>query len=113
MLKIGLASRDITPQKPVEMCGYGYYLGRVFQSIRDRLYARSAAFVQGDKRYLLVNCDLEGIDTEYYNKIKDTISARLNLSPDDMLLAVIHTHSGPAFNNLIGGGDHRECLCSI
>jgi len=110
-LNIGFAKKDITPVKPVEMCGYGYYLGRVFEGIDDPLYVRSIAFVQGDRRYLLVNCDLEGIDTEFYDTIKDTISARLNLSPDDMLLAVIHTHSGPAFTNLVGGGEpDRECM---
>lgn len=107
-LFIGLASREITPQKQVEMCGYGYFLNRVFQGVADPLYVRSVAFVQNERRFLLVNCDLEGIDTDYYDKIKDSISKKLNLSPDDMLLAVIHTHSGPAFHNLVGAGQADE-----
>ena len=73
-LYIGLSKREITPTKPVEMCGYGYYLNRVFKKIDDPLFVRSVAFVQDDRRYLLVNCDLEGIDTRYYDKIKDAIS---------------------------------------
>ena len=107
-LQIGLARREITPQKPVEMCGYGYYLNRVFKKIDDPLYVRSVAFVQDERRYLLVNCDLEGIDERSYDTIKSAISERLRLSPDDMLLAVIHTHSGPAFYNLIGAGEPDE-----
>jgi len=114
-LHIGIAKKEITPQKPVEMCGYGPWLNRVFKGIDDSLYARSIAFVQGERRYLIVNCDLEGIDAKYYRKIKDGISDRLRLSPDDMLLSVIHTHSGPAFYNLGAGAGQpdKECVEEI
>lgn len=105
MLKIGLAKKEITPPVGPELCGYGYHLKRQNVGVSDQLYVRSTAFVQDEKRYLLVNCDLEGVDTKYYDIIKAAIANRLQLSPDDMLLAVIHTHTAPAFYNLCGCGE--------
>jgi len=104
-LKIGLATRELTPPKGVELCGYGYHLERKNTGIADPIYVRSAAFIQNDRRYLLVNCDLEGVGEPYASDIAKAISERLSLAQEDMLLSVIHTHTAPAFANLNGCGE--------
>lgn len=104
-LQIGIAKRELTPPKGTELCGYGYYLERKNTAISDPLYVRSVAFRQEDRRYLLVNCDLEGVDGVNYAIIKAEISRKLNLSENDMLLATIHSHTAPAFTNLTGCGE--------
>ena len=104
-LKVGFAKQDITPPVGTELCGYGYYLERRNTGVADPVYARSIAFLEGSRRYLIVNCDLTGVDGNHNNLIKAEISKRLNLSEDDMLLACIHTHTAPALANLVGCGE--------
>ena len=61
MLKIGFGRADITPRVGVELCGFGPFLQRRSVAVRDRLWARAAAFEAGGRRAVLVSCDLIGV----------------------------------------------------
>jgi len=104
-LQLGFAKRDLTPPVGVELCGYGYYLERRNTGASDPIYARGMAYMQNDRRYLMINCDLTGVGGEYYDRIKAKLSAKLNLSTDDMLLSCIHSHTAPGLASLVGCGD--------
>ena len=103
-MQIGFAEVDITPDPGIELCGYGYYLGRKSSEIMDNLYARAVAFVQEDRACLLINCDLIGLTSETVRTVKRTLTARCGIKETDCLLVVTHTHSGPATTFLRGCG---------
>ena len=61
--------------------------------VHDRLYARAFAFSVGQRRLVLVSCDLATMAFADY--LRRPISDALGLDAKDLLLCAIHTHSGP------------------
>ena len=60
---IGYSEVDITPPVGVELCGYGYYPGRISTGISDPLFVRA-------KRLLLLNCDLLTVSRKILDEVK-------------------------------------------
>lgn len=104
-MKAGFASIDITPPIGVELCGYGYFLGRRAELVMDPLYVRAVSIQQGEKAILLINCDLIGLTQEFTDGIKEQLSSRLGLEKKSIMIACTHTHTGPATGDLIGCGE--------
>ena len=67
---IGFSQVDITPRLGLELCGYGYYLGRKAKAILDPLYVRAVVLKDDRKTLLLVNCDLIGLTSVMVQAIK-------------------------------------------
>ncbi|MBI2070639.1 MAG: hypothetical protein HYT79_08560 [Elusimicrobia bacterium] len=81
---------DITPDlsRPVYLAGYGAQ-GRPARGVRDPLYARAAALSDGNKTVVLVGLDFIGFARPQVEKIRSAF-------PDAyILVASVHTHSGP------------------
>jgi len=112
-MKIGFASTDITPQKGVELQGYGFFLDRIFSGkssdLEDRLTS-DAMVLEGDngRKIALTSLHLVGITKEISNSIKEIIGSKIDLSPEEIMISGTHTHSGPAIVNLTGAGDHKR-----
>jgi neutral ceramidase len=104
-MKVGYASIDITPPIGVELCGYGYFLGRRAERVMDPLYARAVSMQQGEKTVLLINCDLIGLTQELTGDIKEQLSKKLGLAKKSIMVSCTHTHTGPATGVLIGCGE--------
>lgn len=100
----GYAVRDITPPDGLEMCGYGYYLGRVAKGIHDRLYARGLYIENETGSFLLISCDLEGMSVATTDLAKNLIQSSLGLPPLSVMIHCTHTHSGPATARCRGCG---------
>lgn len=107
-MKVGFASIDITPPIGVELCGYGYFLGRRAEGVLDPLYARAVSIQQGEKTILLIICDLIGLTQEITDGIKEQLSSRLGLEKKSIMISCTHTHSGPATGVLVGCGEVDE-----
>ena len=60
VVRAGFARVDITPPIGIELCGFGPYLRRRSQAVRDRLWARAFAVEAGGERAVIVSCDLIG-----------------------------------------------------
>ncbi|NLC44062.1 MAG: hypothetical protein GX783_07235, partial [Clostridiales bacterium] len=90
-MKAGFASIDITPPIGVELCGYGYFLGRRAESVMDPLYVRAVSIQQGEKAILLINCDLIGLTQEFTDGIKEQLCSRLGLEKKSIMIACTHT----------------------
>ena len=94
-MRAGFGKAELTPPMGVELAGYGYYLGRKAESVRDPLYARALMLEDGDTRSLVVSCDLLGLSREVCGEIFAHARA-LGVPPEHFILVSIHTHTGPA-----------------
>ena len=104
-LRIGFGERTITPPLGVDLCGYGFYLGRRAESVIDDLKVRAVFLESGGRALLLASCDVIGFTVEKADAIRAGIAAAHGLPRESVLLAATHTHCGPATQPLPGLGD--------
>ena len=94
-MRAGFGKESLTPPLGVELAGYGYYLGRRAESVRDPLYARALLLEEGETRALVISCDLLGLSREVCREVFVHAGA-LGIPPEQILLVSVHTHTGPA-----------------
>ena len=61
-MQAGFCEVDITPRVGVGLAGFGPYLNRMSIAVRDPLKARAAALALGNRRVVVVSCDLIGLN---------------------------------------------------
>jgi neutral ceramidase len=89
----GWASEEMTPELP---CWLGGYASRDVpaHAVHDPLYVRALALGSVTAPFVLITCDLLGVNDDLLHEARHHIEALL---PDaTMWLAATHTHSGPA-----------------
>lgn len=99
-MKVGIAKRDITPPVGLPMAGYGARSGNS-TGVGDPLYARAFTVfnkVQG-KRLAVVTSDLVAYDSATLKTFRSRVEDETGVTPDDVIVAVTHTHSGPAYGS--------------
>lgn len=102
-MRAGFGISELTPPMGVELAGYGYYLGRRAQSVRDPLYARALMLEDGAMRALIICCDLLGLS----RTVCDAVFAHartLNIPQEHIIIVSIHTHTGPTIKYHEGCG---------
>ncbi|HRU07028.1 MAG TPA: hypothetical protein P5137_14775, partial [Candidatus Brocadiia bacterium] len=95
----GWAAEDITPSKPVELCGQ--YYQRVSTHVRDRLFATALALESaqrgpGKAQAILMSVDLVSVNRDLLKDLRSRL--RLSLPGFDasrLILNAIHTHNAP------------------
>ena len=94
IFKAGAAKRDITPQEPVPMWGYGERHAELSNGTLDPLQA-SVVVIQADGRKLaIVGLDLGRSPSEHsLQSIRDRIKSEAGI--EHSLIAGSHTHHGP------------------
>ena len=103
-LVAGYGEKIITPPLGVDLTGYGYYLDRRAESVLGDLKVRVLFLRKNADRIVLISCDLLGLTVEFSDKVRKEIALQQNLAIANVLLACIHTHSGPASQSLRGCG---------
>ena len=94
MIQAGLQRVNITPPVGTSLGGYAARKS-VSQGIHDYLYA-TALVLQGKKVTLaLVTADLVGLPQEVVEMVRVAVRSSTGIPPDNVLIAAIHTHSGP------------------
>ena len=92
-LKAGAAEVDITPQLGLKMYGYGNRKAGATGEL-DPLYARAVVLEAGDKRFALVVLDLGRVfASNWIAQLRANVKQSSGI--DYVLVAAIHTHSGP------------------
>ncbi len=66
------------------------------QGVHDPLFARAAAFAQGDAKLVLVSIDNLGFYNGTADPLRQAILDACRLQPSELFLCAIHTHSAPA-----------------
>ena len=102
-MRAGLGKWELTPPMGVELAGYGYYLGRCAQSVRDPLYARALALETDELRALVISCDLLGLSRGVCEDVF-AHAKMLGYAPENVLIVSIHTHTGPCIKYHEGCG---------
>jgi hypothetical protein len=91
-LSIGQARIDITPPVKIAMIGHGEGF---FTGFKDRLYATSIVFSQGETRVCLITADLIGFKADFSKDVQARIAKATGIKKNNILLCASHTHRGP------------------
>lgn len=94
VFKAGAAKRDVTPQEPVPMWGYGARHDLLSAGTLDPLSAAAVVIQAGDKKIAIVGLDLGRSPSEgSLQKIRERIKAEAGI--EYSFVAGSHTHHGP------------------
>lgn len=107
-LRAGYGEIEITPPLGTDLAGFGFYLDRWAEIVRDKLKARSLCLNCGQELIFIISLDLLSLDVNFANKIRGRISKKTGASFKNILLACTHTHSGPAGQMLPGLGKPNQ-----
>ncbi|HID10751.1 MAG TPA: hypothetical protein EYP17_05565 [Candidatus Latescibacteria bacterium] len=114
MLRAGVGRATITPPLEAGLAGYGIYLHRKARWVHDDLTARVLMLDDGLKRVALVACDLVGLDEWLAHAIRAEVRRVTKARDEEIVLACIHTHTGPTATFMRGWGEvdrgHLEVL---
>jgi hypothetical protein len=105
MFTAGIARTDLTPYWGVELTGWGYYIERRWQTIRDTLHATALAVDDGERSAIIVALDLMVIDAGFTKATRDRITEATGVPGDAILLNCSHSHNAPAAGGLLGVGE--------
>ena len=91
--KVGVAERDITPDAPVPMWGYGARHDRLSEGVIDRLRAKALVIQAGQRKLAIVGMDLgRGPTPSMMKRIRQAVAPR---GIAHVLVCGSHTHHGP------------------
>ncbi|MER3404539.1 MAG: hypothetical protein C4289_04700 [Chloroflexota bacterium] len=101
MLRAGAACLDITP--PLGTPLRGFFHERRARAVHDPLYVRSLALEQDGAGIVMAICDLIGVRRAYLDRARARIAETVGLSPERVLIACTHTHTGPVLKQSLVG----------
>jgi hypothetical protein len=91
---VGFAKRDITPQAPTPMWGYGERHGMLSQGTEEPLMAKAVVIVAGNDRLAIVGMDLgRGPTTAMMKQIREHVAETAGV--EHVMISGSHTHHGP------------------
>lgn len=101
----GVARKVITPYWGVELTGWGYYIERRWQRVRDDLCATALVVDDGKNSAVLIAVDLMVIDDRFTALAREKIHAETGIPKYAILLTASHSHNAPAAGGLRGAGE--------
>ncbi len=97
--KVGFAKRDITPERPTPMWGYGARHAALSTGIHDPLFAKAVVIDTGTEKLAIVGLDLGRSPTDAMMlRIRQAIKA--NSGVEFVMTSSSHTHHGPVIELL-------------
>ena len=105
-LKLGVATKIITPEVGACLCGYQPNI--VSKAVNDDLTATVFVFKQGDVSALMISFTLSGVHETIVDTIREKTEKTYGIPKNHCLIHSIHTHSGPNLLGGIGWGDIDE-----
>lgn len=94
--KASVASAQVTPDKPMNMGGFGFR-NKPSEGHRTDLYVKALAIEDANgKQAVIITFDLNGIFQPFSDQLRDRLNKKYNLSKSQIILNASHTHSGPA-----------------
>ena len=104
-LQIGVARTRISPPWGVELSGWGYYLGRIWQRIRDHTAATALVLDDGTSAAAAVAVDLMYSDAAFTRAVRRHVAAHTNLKPEAICVGCSHSHNTPTTALIRGAGE--------
>lgn len=94
--KVGYARIDITPEKPMPLCGYGNCMTRMSNEALEPICATCICFLdEKDQPLFLYTLDLLGISKGFADTVIRVVGEAYRLTPGQVILCATHTHSAP------------------
>jgi len=106
MLKAGFGRIDITP--PLGSYLQGYQDPRYAKGVLDPLSANALAFDDGEKRAVIIVCDLVGISQEVMENLRPTVAEIAKLPREAVCVCCTHIHTGPGLSKYRHGFNNEE-----
>ena len=104
-MKVGIGKIGITPPIGVELAGYGPFRERKSTGVHDNLFCKALYLEDEQEKAIIVVCDLISLANKLVKETREKISKKHNIEEEKILLAGIHTHSGPETGVYIGWGE--------
>lgn len=92
-MRAGTAWADITPDTPIHVAGQLH--PRIGEYTHDPLTANAAAFGDGERRVVIVSCDLLHLSVPVVSEVQRHCETRFGIPARSVLIACTHTHVGP------------------
>jgi hypothetical protein len=105
LLQAGVARTRLTPPPGVELAGWGYYLGRIWQRIRDHTAATALVLDDGKEAAALVAVDLMYADADFTREVRRWVCDHSGLRPDSICIGSSHSHNTPTIALIRGAGE--------
>jgi neutral ceramidase len=93
-VKLGVSTINVTPLTPVLMSGYSSRT-TPYTAIHDSLYASALFFTDGKMKILLITSDLIGYPSEFIDDLKKTMSGKIDIPVENIMITAVHNHGGP------------------
>jgi len=103
-LQAGTGVREITPQKPLQLCGYPH-VKRISTGVHDPLLATALCLRTDAEAVLLVALDIVGLHTTMALELRKTLAEAAGLDEAQVFVSCTHTHSGPITYDAVGRED--------
>jgi len=110
-MRVGSASEDITPQKPLDLLGQMHR--RTASSTHDPLTVNAVAFQDGELRVVLVSCDLCVLPDAIVREVQAECEKALGIPRRSVLIACTHTHVAPCTIGVLAGDVDAEFIGSL
>lgn len=96
-ISIGWASRDITPDRPVNL--QGQFPMRISKGIKDPLTVTALALAAGGsskEAVIFVSCDVSRVPAQLFDKCRAAVRAKASeIDADQIIINATHTHTAP------------------
>ncbi len=106
---LGIGKAIITPPIGTPLAGFAHRGNQGAESVLDDLEVRAfwlQSSPNADDAICLVTADLIGFGAKLTEELRSQLRNRYGLSPERLLLAASHTHSGPqTCENMVGAGE--------
>ncbi len=111
-IRIGWASRDITPDRPVSL--RGLFNLRIAARVQDPLTLTALAIESGGEQAIIVSIDTCAVDDELLAVSREKVADRLpGLDPRKLIASATHTHTAPFAGGAVGLQKDTEYLDDI
>ncbi len=107
-LKVGYAKANINPPMGIHITGY--FKVRKAEGILDDLETVAIALNHGEKTMVMITVDNCGIGKPQFKRFRETLSEKLSLPIEAILLHSTHTHTSPALRAVAGATEEESKL---
>jgi hypothetical protein len=104
-MQIGIARTRLSPPAGVELSGWGYYLGRTWQRVRDHTTATALVLDDGTNAAALVAVDLMYADAAFTRAVRRHVAAHSTIKPEAVAVGCSHSHNTPTAALIRGAGE--------
>ncbi len=99
--KAGTAKANITPEQPMWLAGYGTRTNPADGKLMDLWIKVLALEDAGGHRGVILTSDLLGIPQSIYQHSCQSLKAKFDLAPEQIVLSASHTHCGPVLRGAL------------